>query len=216
MCSASCFEQDDRAINESLRAEIQGPRTSPFLRCAQVGGGDSCSSRRMSVCQSSRLGSRSGSKWRPWNEPQAGKLRRVNEKVDGCEPGGRRFESCRGAKSLRKINHFDSSRPEPSGPTDKCRTIRSGLLWLLADYFELAPPFPEARQCLPYLFIVVLRYRSGCRSGRASTGWCGCRRPPPADGRRLRAVDRGNAISTCLSFGRSTRTQGFARFVSCP
>jgi hypothetical protein len=37
-----------------------------------------------------------------WN-PQARKLRRVNERVDGYEPGGRRFESCRARHFPRSV-----------------------------------------------------------------------------------------------------------------
>ena len=39
-------------------------------------------------------------------------LTATNQEVAGSSPAGR-------AKSLRKINHFDSRRPELSSPTDK-------------------------------------------------------------------------------------------------
>ena len=45
-----------------------------------------------------------GSKWRALAVLLAHKLRRVNERVDGYEPGGRRFESCR----ARQINDLQN------------------------------------------------------------------------------------------------------------
>jgi len=55
-------------------------------RCA-AGGGTAFRFRSMGPL----LGPSGG----PFGNPRARKLRRVNGRVDGYEPGGRRFESCR-------------------------------------------------------------------------------------------------------------------------
>jgi hypothetical protein len=52
-----------------------------------------------------------------WN-PRARKLRRVNERVDGYEPGGRRFESCRARQpSLAQTSsRATAGKPSRSAP----------------------------------------------------------------------------------------------------
>ena len=82
---------------QAVRPEIQAPRSrahffvAPAFEAALLAqAGESL---RFLVHQD--LGPGLGPSGDPGNEPQARKLRRVNECVDGYEPGGRRFESCR-------------------------------------------------------------------------------------------------------------------------
>ena len=84
--------------------------------------------RRVPGHRSSRakLGPTLGPGGDPGDELAVRKLRRVNECVDGYEPGGRRFESCRAHQILRKFTHFKPSHSLRLSPTDKCLTMRRG------------------------------------------------------------------------------------------